>query len=114
MDELPEHIKANLNGVHWDISLINANDLSPFLKNDPKEEHPGFILVECILKDDLPKRLLWISGTIEFSNGYKRKFENLSFHALEKGNYFNIKKMDFNFQNNLKIKSFTIQSAAMK
>ncbi len=80
----------------------------------PNRFWSGFVIFSCTATENLGRRLLWIDAEVEFSNGYKRKFDGVSFHILAKGTEYNIAKIPFGVEESVSVKSITITSVAVK
>lgn len=80
----------------------------------PDQNKIRFIIFKCIAKEDLGMRLIGIRAEVEFSNGYKREFDTITFHFYKKGIEYDIVKIPFQVKNELTIKSIKITSVGMK
>lgn len=92
-DNLRSEIVSMLACVDLSLSIIPADQLSRILDTDIQKEHAPFMLSKLEVKNNLGKRLLWVTGEIACSNGIKRTVQ-LNFGALEKGIYVDIQKID--------------------
>lgn len=96
---------------------VHAKEVDELLGK--KTEHTnrrwiGFVIFSCTATDNLSKRLLWINAEVEFSNGYKRKFDSISFGLMNKGTEYDIAKIPFESKEAVSVKSITITSVVIK
>ena len=55
---------------------------------------PTFLVFTAASTENLGKRLLWINGEVELSDGRKVAFEGICFHLLSDGIEADIQKLD--------------------
>jgi hypothetical protein len=114
VSERPEWQKQVLDKVSFRIEAKGIEELLGAIAAHPNNSWQGFVIFSCTAKENLGKRLLWIDAEVEFSNGYKRKFEGISFNILTKGTEYDIAKIPFEVEDPVSVKSVTISSVTIK
>ena len=112
--KLAEWQKPVIDKVIFTAQIKSVDELLGKKIERPNESWGGFIVFSCTAKENLGKRLLWIDVEVEFSNGYKRKIDGISFFILSKGTEHDIVKIPFDTKKAVSIKSVKIASVAIK
>ena len=110
----PEWQKSVLDKVTFGAETKGIDELLGKKVDRPNRFWSGFVIFSCTANENLGKRLLWVNAEVEFSNGYKRKFDGVSFHILTKGTEHNIAKIPFEVEESVSVKSINITSVAIK
>jgi hypothetical protein len=91
IDPLPDWQKPIMSKVTFDVQIRTLNQI---LGKKTDAGRPTFLVFTAATTENLGKRLLWINGEVELSDGRKVAFKGICFHLLSDGVEADIQKLD--------------------
>jgi hypothetical protein len=88
-DELPSHVDHVVDNIAIEMHLVEALQIGELVGAEVSSKHSDFLLSNLKIKNDLGKRILWISGILKLRSGREVQMK-IPFGELEQGSYINV------------------------